>query len=87
MHSPGVSLLHMMSEPHAQFPEPADSSPTARLTIRKKILAQIEAALLSDKVVLSEAAFGIRGSDPYNQALGRPETRVKKPPVPGGKSS
>jgi len=85
--SSGVSLQPKMSELHPQLPEPVDSSPTARLTIRKKILAQIEAALLSDNISISEAAVGLRGRDPYNQALGRPENRAKKPKIAGGGKS
>ena len=84
--SSDVSLQATMSELNPQFPEPVDESPTARLTIRKKILAQIEAALLADNVSLTEAAVGMRGRDPYNQELGRPETRAKKPSLAGGKT-
>jgi len=76
-----------MSELNKDNAEPIDTSATARLTIRKKILAQIEAALLSDNTFLTEAAVGLRGRDPYNQALGRPETRARKPSIAGGGKS
>jgi hypothetical protein len=73
----------MISE-NQESAEPIDTSATARLTIRKKILAQIEAALLSDNTFLTEAAVGLRGRDPYNQEFGRPDVRSKKPSIAGG---
>jgi hypothetical protein len=73
----------MMSE-KLESTEPIDTSATARLTIRTKILAQIEAALLSDNTLLAEADVGLRGRDPYNQEFGRPDVRSKKPSIAGG---
>jgi len=64
--------------------EPIDTSATARLTIRTRILAQIEGALLSDNTLFTEAAVGLHGRDPYNQELGRPDFRAKKPSIAGG---
>lgn len=44
-----------------------DTASTVRLPIRSSVLAQIEAALLSEKLSVSLADEKGRGKDPYNQ--------------------
>jgi hypothetical protein len=56
-----------------QIQHQADTDSTARIDRRNTVLAQIEAALLADKLSileLSDDASRARGSDPYNS--GRP---------------
>jgi hypothetical protein len=53
--------------------DPADRdrqlSDTARIDRRRTILAQIEAALLADKLSLEEVSQKATGSDPYNSGV------------------
>lgn len=44
---------------------PDDLEDTARIDRRKSVLAQIEAALLADKLAVEES----KGSDPYNSGV------------------
>jgi hypothetical protein len=54
-------------------PEDLDPAATARLSVRNTVLAQLEAALLADKLSVSEPQAKRKGSDPYNQATCRPD--------------
>jgi hypothetical protein len=46
-----------------------DLEDTARIDRRKTILAQIEAALLADKLSLEAASSQATGTDPYNTGV------------------
>jgi hypothetical protein len=46
-----------------------DISDTARIDRRRSILAQIEAALLADKLSLEAGTHQAGGSDPYNSGV------------------
>ncbi len=48
-----------------------DIASTARIDRRQTVLAQIEAALLADKLSLVELAAEDTGSDPYNSGVFR----------------
>jgi hypothetical protein len=48
--------------------EPADTASTARIDRRQTVLAQIEAALLADKLSVVDFAEESTGTDPYNRA-------------------
>lgn len=52
--------------------ETVDTASTARIDRRQTVLAQIEAALLSDKLSVLEVAEEQAGSDPYNRARAIP---------------
>lgn len=54
--------------------ETIDTATTARIDRRQTVLAQIEAALLSDKLSLVDFAEECTGTDPYNR--GRPKASV-----------
>jgi hypothetical protein len=56
-----------------------DLDDTARIDRRNTIFAQIEAALLADKLSLEESATKATGSDPYNS--GAFKSVDKKPAV------
>jgi hypothetical protein len=45
-----------------------DPSATARLNRRQSVLAQIEAALLADKISVLEISEEATGTDPYNSS-------------------
>ncbi|MEO8306881.1 MAG: hypothetical protein ABI616_02435 [Pseudomonadota bacterium] len=45
-----------------------DPASTARLPLRNTVLAQIEAALLAEKLSVTEAQVRLKGVDPYNKA-------------------
>ena len=45
-----------------------DTASTARIDRRQTVLAQIEAALLADKLAVLEIAEEGTGTDPYNRA-------------------
>ncbi|HMA10837.1 MAG TPA: hypothetical protein VKO83_03040 [Steroidobacteraceae bacterium] len=47
--------------------EPVDTATTARIDRRQTVLAQIEAALLADKLSVIEFAEESTGTDPYNR--------------------
>lgn len=47
----------------------ADLEDTARIDRRRSILAQIEAALLADKLSLEQVAQKATGTDPYNSGV------------------
>lgn len=49
--------------------DPDELSDTARIDRRKTILAQIEAALLADKLSLEEMDRKATGTDPYNSGV------------------
>lgn len=46
-----------------------DLDDTARIDRRNTVFAQIEAALLADKLSLEESAAKATGSDPYNSGV------------------
>jgi hypothetical protein len=46
-----------------------DLNDTARIDRRRTILAQIEAALLADKLSLEEVSQKATGTDPYNSGV------------------
>lgn len=48
-------------------PEPIDTASTARIDRRQTVLAQIEAALLADKLSLMDISEESTGTDPYNR--------------------
>ncbi|HXC59851.1 MAG TPA: hypothetical protein VN645_11080 [Steroidobacteraceae bacterium] len=48
--------------------EPVDTSQTARIDRRQTVLAQIEAALLANKLSVLELAVESTGTDPYNRS-------------------
>jgi hypothetical protein len=54
----------------AEHSEPSttnvETSDTVRIDRRNTILAQIEAALLADKLSLEEVSQQVTGTDPYN---------------------
>ena len=50
-----------------------DPASTARLPIRNTVLAQIEAALLAEKLAVTEGPKA-KGIDPYNKAVPKPDT-------------
>jgi hypothetical protein len=47
--------------------ESIDTAATARIDRRQTVLAQIEAALLADKLTVMELAEECTGTDPYNR--------------------
>lgn len=57
-----------MNEVFAAEPEGLDPATTVRLPVRNSVLAQIEAALLAEKLAVSDATVRRKGADPYNQA-------------------
>lgn len=57
-----------MNEVLAEDPQGLDPATTARLPVRNSVLAQIEAALLAEKLAVSEATVRRKGADPYNLA-------------------
>jgi hypothetical protein len=63
-----------MNEVFAEEPEGLDPATTARLPVRNSVLAQIEAALLAEKLAVSDATVRRKGADPYNQAIPRPDS-------------
>jgi hypothetical protein len=48
--------------------EPVDTSQTARIDRRQTVLAQIEAALLANKLSVLELTAESTGTDPYNRS-------------------
>ena len=55
-----------------------DTASTVRLPIRNTVLAQIEAALLAEKLSVSQAQARLKGIDPYNQAAAKQDAWVHK---------
>ena len=53
----------------ARKPDPVDSATTVRIDRRQTVLAQIEAALLADKLSVLEISgeAACTGTDPYNR--------------------
>jgi hypothetical protein len=49
-----------------------DTASTARIDRRQTVLAQIEAALLADKLSVVELAEESTGTDPYNRGRAKP---------------
>jgi hypothetical protein len=62
-----------MSDQSAIDMEQLDTASTVRLPVRNTVLAQIEAALLAEKLSVSESQTRRKGIDPYNQAAPRPD--------------
>jgi hypothetical protein len=48
--------------------EPVDTAQTARIDRRSTVLAQIEAALLADKLTVLDLVEESTGTDPYNRS-------------------
>jgi hypothetical protein len=63
-----------MNDQTANGLEELDPDSTARLPIRNTVLAQLEAALMAEKLSVSETRARRKGIDPYNQATPRPDT-------------
>jgi hypothetical protein len=61
-------------------PDQLDASSTARLNRRQSVFAQIEAALLADKLSVLEIMEESTGTDPYNSSrpAGGPWTRQSR---------
>jgi hypothetical protein len=57
-----------MANDTAEKLDHVDTSATARIDRRQSILAQIEAALLADKLSVMEFTEESTGTDPYNSA-------------------
>jgi hypothetical protein len=57
-----------MSAHNTRKLESVDPTSTARIDRRQSVLAQIEAALLADKLTLLELTDENTGTDPYNRA-------------------
>jgi hypothetical protein len=57
-----------MANDNAQKLDQVDTSTTARIDRRQTVLAQIEAALLADKLSVMEISEECTGTDPYNNA-------------------
>jgi hypothetical protein len=55
-----------------------DTAATARIDRRQTVLAQIEAALLADKLSVLEIVDEATGTDPYNTGRRRPDTWQKR---------
>jgi hypothetical protein len=54
--------------------EELDPASTARLPVRNTVLAQIEAALLAEKLSVADSQARRKGIDPYNQVVPRKDT-------------
>ena len=65
-----------MSEPPAEDPE--KPAITVRLSIRKRMIAQVEGALLAEKIALSDTGIRRRGKDPYNLARTPPDAWARR---------
>jgi hypothetical protein len=52
--------------------ETIDTATTARIDRRQTVLAQIEAALLADKLAVVDFAEESTGTDPYNRGRTKP---------------
>ena len=63
-----------MSHQSANELDELDTASTARLPIRDTVLAQIEAALLAEKVAVKESHAKTKGIDPYNKAVPKTDT-------------
>ena len=63
-----------MSNPSANELDELDTASTVRLPVRNTVLAQIEAALLAEKLAVSESHAKTTGIDPYNKAVPKPDT-------------
>jgi hypothetical protein len=61
-----------MASDNQQKPETIDTAVTARIDRRQTVLAQIEAALLADKLSVVDFAEESTGTDPYNRGRTRP---------------
>jgi hypothetical protein len=57
-----------MTTAHTKKLDHVDTSSTARIDRRQTVLAQIEAALLADKLSVYELVDESTGTDPYNQS-------------------
>jgi hypothetical protein len=55
-----------------------DTASTARIDRRQTVLAQIEAALLADKISVLEISEEGTGTDPYNSGRARVDTWQKR---------
>jgi hypothetical protein len=67
-----------MNDQTANGLEQLDPASTVRLSVRNSVLAQVEAALLADKLLVSESPTRRKGIDPYNQAASRPDAWAHK---------
>lgn len=57
-----------------------DTASTARIDRRQTVLAQIEAALLADKLSVVELAEECTGTDPYNRSCTKATAWDRKRP-------
>jgi hypothetical protein len=68
----GVDPQEIMASNDTRKSETPDTATTARIDRRQTVLAQIEAALLADKLAVVELAEESTGTDPYNRGRSRP---------------
>jgi hypothetical protein len=60
-----------MRDPSVDDLDHLDTASTVRLPVRNTVLAQLEAALLAEKLSLSDTQVRRKGIDPYNRAPAR----------------
>lgn len=58
-----------MADSNSRKLDHVDTSSTARIDRRQTVLAQIEAALLSDKLAVMNLSEENTGTDPYNSGI------------------
>jgi hypothetical protein len=63
-----VNPQEIMASEEVSKLESIDTATTARIDRRQTVLAQIEAALLADKLSVVDFADECTGTDPYNRA-------------------
>jgi hypothetical protein len=68
-----------MSKEFTRKLDHVDTSSTARIDRRQTVLAQIEAALLADKLSVMELVEESTGNDPYNRGRVRADVWSKRP--------
>jgi len=72
--------MEAMANDTARKLDQVDTASTARIDRRQTVLAQIEAALLADKLSVLELVDESTGTDPYNRSRpARAEVWGKKP--------
>ena len=68
----------MMNNSNVRKIDHVDTASTARIDRRQTVLAQIEAALLADKISVLEISEEGTGTDPYNSGRLRADTWQKR---------
>lgn len=63
--------MEIMSDNTQRKLDQVDTASTARIDRRQTVLAQIEAALLADKLSVLELSTEDTGTDPYNSGVFR----------------